>query len=194
MSAPQRRGRGWRAAPVERGALAVMALGVAVAVWPPSATVPPARVPLPAVAAPPRLAGASAAATVDSVVRTNLFSARRQAPGVRYRDPLATAPAMPEATGIVKASADGGTAGGQDAAGMPRLLGVVHVEGERRALVQWAPGQAGWCPEGRGCEGRGGRAMARAITPTSVELVMAGQVRTLRLATGRPADSLSRMP
>lgn len=203
MSAPvrsapagSRASRRWTPALLERGALAVMVLGGGLAMWPASSAVTPGRVPLPALPATAAVAAPAAdtppsAEAAGRVVRSNLFSARRQAPTVRYRDPLA--PATPPHEGTEPA--DGaGVPGAPEASGEPRLLGVVEVDGVRKALVQWAPGVAGWCAEGRGCEGQGGRARARAIAPAAVELVMAGRVRTLRLPDGRHAESLSRMP
>ena len=206
MSRPRVRRRRVRLEPevVAWGALVLALGGVAAALWPVPATVPAAAphvAPLPT-AAPWRAGRTDALDTaVARVVRHNLFSARRRAPVVRYRDPLAL-PA-PEGPGMREPA----PAGDGTSAAWPRLLGVARIDAQWRALVQWAPERpAGWCtvavrcPDG-GTEGtasggtrgeRGGR--VRAIAPDAVVLVVDGRERTLRLAPSRSADSLSRMP
>jgi hypothetical protein len=130
------------------------------------------------------------------VVRSNVFSARRRAPTVRYRDPLA-APS-PELADIPTAGADGLAAGGAGGTGAdegPRLLGIASVAGVWQALVQWTPGRpAVWCAVAARCVDGDGGGRVRAIAPDAVDLVVAGRVRTLRLAPRRATDSLSRVP
>jgi hypothetical protein len=138
---------------------------------------------------------------VARVVRHNLFSARRRAPVVRYRDPLAVP--LPEDSAMPEPSPTGDGASAE----WPRLLGVARRGAEWRALVQWAPERpAVWCTVGQRCaEGgpEGGASMGagrarmgrvRSIAPDAMVLVVDGRERTLRFAPSRSADSLSRMP
>ena len=206
MSRPRVRRRRVRleAEVVTWGALLLALAGVAVALWPVPATVP-AEAPRVAVlppAAPTRAGHADALdSAVARVVRDNLFSARRRAPAVRYRDPLA----LPDPEG--PETSEPASSGDGTAAAWPRLLGVARIDAEWRALVQWAPERpAGWCTvsvrcadggaEGTALGGplgeRGGR--VRVIAPDAVVVVVDGRERTLRLAPSRSADSLSRMP
>jgi hypothetical protein len=206
VSRPRVRRRRVRLQPkvVAWGALALALGGVVAALWPVPSTVPataPRVEPLPP-EAPSRAGGAEAVdSAVARMVRHNLFSARRRAPLVRYRDPLASP--LPEDPVMAEAA----QAGAGMSAEWPRLLGVARIDAQWQALVQWAPEHpAGWCAVAVRCadgaaagtapggtaRDRGGR--VRAIAPDAVVLVVDGRERTLRLAPSRSADSLSRMP
>jgi hypothetical protein len=186
------------------GALVLALGGVGMALWPVPTTVPAdaPRVESVPPAVPWGAGGRAGADTaVARVVRHHLFSARRRAPVVRYRDPLAVPlpedPAMPEPA----------PTGAGASAEWPRLLGVARSGAQGQALVQWAPERpAVWCtvaqrcaedgPEGAASVGAGRARMGRvrAIAPDAVVLVVDGRERTLRLAPSRSADALSRMP
>lgn len=186
------------------GALVLALGGVAAALWPVPTTVPakaPRVEPLPPEAPPRGGPTVGMDTAVARMVRHNLFSARRRAPVVRYRDPLASpppeGPVMPES-----ARSSEGTM-----AEWPRLLGVARIDAQWQALVQWAPEHpAVWCTVAQRCAeggpewaastgaGRARMGRVRSIAPDAVVLVVDGRERTLRLAPSRSADSLSRMP
>lgn len=194
MRAPSATGRlgGWTPDAVKRGAWGAAGLAALLALWPPRGVVPIAPPLPPTASAFPTGAGRSDGAA-DSVVRGNLLSARRQAPTVRYRDPLA--PVAPEAPGASPTDVPGVAAGGAMPTEGPELLGIAEVDGGWRALVRWAPGRpALWCRAGARCDEDAGGGRVRAVTRDAVTLEVAGAVRTLRLPSRRPVDSMPRVP
>lgn len=166
--------------------------GVVLALWPAPALTP-VTAPLPDAVPLPRAEAAGSRGAAEALVRTNLFSARRQPPTVRYRDP--STPELPGAAPVM-ASGDPGSVGGEgDALAMPQLLGIASVEGVWQALLRWAPGRlARWCGMGARCDQEAGGGRVRVITRDAVTVEVAGQVRTVRLATRRPVDSMPRVP
>lgn len=165
--------------------------GVVLALWPAQA-VTPVTAPLPDAVPLPRAESEAGSGAAEAVVRANVFSARRQPPTVRYRDP--SAPELSGAAPVV-ASGDPGSVGEGDALAMPHLLGIASVEGVWQALVRWAPGRpARWCVAGARCDQEAGGGRVRVITRDAVTVEVAGQVRTVRLAARRPVDSTPRVP
>jgi hypothetical protein len=187
-----RRGIAWTPETLRWGAWGALGAAVLLALWPPRAVVP-VSAPVPRQAPLPRPIPAGSDGAADSVVRSNLFSARRQAPRVRYRDPLAPTPPEAVPAALAAEGAMGGVTGAPGDA--PQLLGVAAVEGRWRALIRWAPGRpAVWCPGGARCDDGAGGGRVRLVTRDAVTVEVAGQARTLRLAPHRPVDSLPRMP
>jgi hypothetical protein len=111
-----------------------------------------------------------------TLVRTNLFSATRQAPRVRFVIPGQEPLAMPVMEPATIASSDG-----------PELQGVLMVNGARSALLR-VPGTDSVARVVRSGERIGGYRV-RAIGADYVELSSGSGTRTVRLRRKFPSDS-----
>ena len=186
-------------------AVACALIAVALLLWPVSGGVVEAGAsrepagsasPPPPVAVEPAASAEAVTATVASaesdsllgaVINGNVFSATRRAPRVRFSPPgqraleaeLPTDPAE-DASGVTADDA------------LPRLSGIVAVNGERRALLQFVA--ADEVPKlYRINESHAGYRIVQ-IGPDRVVLASRAGTRTLRLSHRAPPDSLEKQP
>lgn len=136
-------------------------------------------------------------------IESNVFSASRRAPRVRFRAPgmdatgvSATAAYEPYAapsagTGVNGAEVAASASSAATTDGVPQLYGVVVADGVRRALLALAPGEA---PRLLAVGDRHAGYQVTAIENDRVTLSQAGSTRTLRLTRAASRDSSENQP
>lgn len=125
---------------------------------------------------------------ISTVVNGNVFSATRRAPSARFTAPGQSNSDAQAMSAVTESSASSTT----DALSLPRLSGIVTVDGERRALVQLIA-RDGAPRLYRVGEVHAGFQIVR-IGPDHVVLASRGGTRTLRLSSRATPDSLENLP
>jgi hypothetical protein len=167
------------------GILAVVAL--AALAWRGAPSVPPRAAHLPPAATEQAVLPADADSLAARLVATNLFSATRRAPRERFvapgQDAAGVVP-LPDPTvpsGVTSASDDG-----------PRVVGIVTVNGVRRALID--AGTADSTPRLLAVGDRIAGYRVRRIGAELVELTSSSGTRTVRLSRRSSPDSSESLP
>ncbi len=125
---------------------------------------------------------------ITTVVNGNVFSATRRAPSVRFTAPGQASSDMP----AMSATAETAPSATTDSLSLPRLSGIVTVDGERRALVQLTASDGAPHLFGVGDVHAGFRIVR--IGPDQVVLASRAGTRTLRLSSRATPDSLENLP
>lgn len=128
----------------------------------------------------------------EAIVRTNVFSATRRAPSVRFVAPGAMSPyegpiAVPDVMTAPALLRDDASASDD----VPHLYGVVYTDGEPRALLALAAGES---PRLLSVGERHAGYRVTTIESDRVVLANASGVRTLRLARRAPRDTSENLP
>ncbi len=190
----------WRRA-AELGTAALLCVAAAALVWPVGGE--GAASPMPAAGELPPLPSRAPISPVlaESLVATNLFSGTRRPPTVRFRPPAMDAGLAATSGGdpLTGLAADAPTdpspmadaPPGADAEGYPRLVGIVTMDGVRRAALRLSADDARVHLLGAG--DRRGAVRVVSLDAGRVTLATPTGPRTLTLSPARP-DSLPPFP
>lgn len=170
------------------GVSAMLAVAALVALlWPGAPTATPRTVHMPPVAPDDAALPADADSLAVRLVATNPFSTTRRTPRERFVAPGQTAadvPAIPDPY-----APPGSRTAGDDG---PRVVGIVRVDGVRRALID--AGTADSTPRLLQVGDRLAGYRVRRIGADAVELSSSSGTRTVRLSRRPPSDSSESLP